>query len=154
MKGDPEVVRVLNLTLTTQLTAINQLFVHARMLRNWGLESLGGSEYEYSIKAMKQADSLIERVLFLEGLPNLQNLHKLLLGETVPEMLKGDLTLESQARAELVDGVALCESVRDYVTRDLLEDILEPTEEHIDWLESQLWLIDHAGLENYLQSGV
>jgi bacterioferritin len=154
MKGDSEVIRVLNIALRTQVTAINQLFLHARMLKNRGLGGLNDSEYAYSIKAMKHADALIERVLFLEGLPNVQDLRKLLVGQDVPEMLRGDLALQTEARAELGSGIGVCESAGDYVSRELLEELLEGTEEHIDWLESQLWLIENTGLENYLQSGV
>lgn len=154
MKGDPEIIRVLNTALRTQVTAINQLFLHARMLKNWGLNGLNDAEYAYSIKAMKQADALIERVLFLEGLPNVQDLRKLLIGQNVPEIIRGDLSLQTDARAELAAGIAACEKAGDYVSRDLLEELLEESEEHIDWLETQLWLIENAGLENYLQSGV
>jgi bacterioferritin len=154
MKGDSEIIGVLNTALRTQVTAINQLFLHARMLKNWGLGGLNDSEYAYSIKAMKQADALIERVLFLEGLPNVQDLRKLLIGQDVPEILRGDLALQTEARAELGAGIAACEKAADYVSRDLLEELLEETEEHIDWLETQLWLVENTGLENYLQSGI
>jgi bacterioferritin len=152
MKGETQIVKALNEALKVQLTAINQFFLHARMLKNWGLEELNEATYGRSIKAMKQADDLIERVLFLEGLPNLQDLGKLLIGEDVPEMLKNDLTLQTEARGGLQAAIAECEALRDFITRELLEHLLEETEAHIDWIETQLWLIDHTGLENYLQS--
>jgi bacterioferritin len=152
MKGSPEVKTQLNEILKNELAAINQFFLHARMAKNWGLEQLNQQEYRYSIKAMKQADEIIERVLFLEGLPNLQNLGKLLIGEDVPEMLQNDLTLSLEIRQSLTDGVNLCELQQDYVTRDLLQELLEEVESQIDWLESQQWLITNSGLENYLQS--
>jgi bacterioferritin len=152
MKGSPEVKTQLNEILKNELAAINQFFLHARMAKNWGLEQLNQQEYRYSIKAMKQADEIIERVLFLEGLPNLQNLGKLLIGEDVPEMLQNDLALSLEIRQSLTDGVNLCELQQDYVTRDLLQELLEEVESQIDWLESQQWLITNSGLENYLQS--
>lgn len=152
MQGDPNVVQSLNACLKDQLTAVNQLFLHARMARDWGLEALNDYQYGRSIKAMKMADELIERVLFLEGLPNLQDLGKLMIGENVPEMLKGDLQMLSGMRNTLVATIAQCEQVRDFVSRDELNEMLEEAEEHIDWIESQQWLIENTGLENYLQS--
>ncbi len=152
MKSESGVIKELNQSLKDQLTAINQFFLHARMLKNWGLEELNDHEYSHSIKAMKDADDLIARILLLEALPNLQDLGKLLVGENPSEVIRNDLTLQTDSRERLRSAIAHCESVRDYVSRDLLEGILEHAEEHIDWLESQLWLIDNTGLENYLQS--
>ena len=152
MKGDTNINKMLNKCLKDQLTAINQLFLHARMTKDWGLGEFNEYEYKRSIKAMKMADDLIERILFLEGLPNLQELGKLLIGENVPEILKGDLRMLSEMRTNLQDTIKLCEDNRDYISRDELTDILEETEEHIDWIESQQWLIENAGLKNYLQS--
>jgi bacterioferritin len=152
MKGDPKVLEYLNQVLTNELTAVNQYFLHARMFRNWGLKKLDEYEYHESVDEMKHADKLINRILFLEGLPNLQQLNKLLIGESVPEALKCDLSLETLALPLLREAIAHCESVDDYVTRELFEDILDGEEEHVDWLETQLELIDKVGLQNYLQS--
>jgi len=152
MKGDAKVIEYLNKVLVNELTAINQYFLHARMFRNWGLKKLDEYEYHESVDEMKHADKLINRILFLEGLPNLQQLNKLMIGEDVPEALKCDLQLEYQALPVLREAIAHCESVNDYVSRELFEDILESEEEHVDWLETQLGLIDRTGLQNYLQS--
>ena len=152
MKGDTSIIKLLNAQLTNELSAINQYFLHARMYRHWGFDKLGKKEYEESIGEMKHADKLVDRILMLDGLPNLQALHKLLIGESVPEMLQCDLTLEQAAQATVKDGIAACELARDFVSRDLFQDILEDTEEHIDWLETQLDLINKVGLQNYLQS--
>jgi bacterioferritin len=154
MKGDAKVVDFLNRVLTNELTAINQYFLHARMFCHWGLGKLDEYEYHESVDEMKHADKLINRILFLEGLPNLQQLNKLLVGESVPEALKCDLQLELQAIPVLREAIAYCESCADYVSRELFEDILEGEEEHVDWLETQLALIDKMGLQNYLQSQV
>jgi len=152
MKGDPNIIKLLNDQLTNELTAINQYFLHARMYKHWGLEKLGKKEYEESIGEMKHADVLIDRILMLEGLPNLQALHKLMIGENTPEMLDCDLQLEKISQQTLKAGVAACETVRDYVSREIFQKILDDTEEHIDWIETQKDLIDKIGLQNYLQS--
>jgi len=152
MQGNPNIVRALNTVLKNELTAINQYFLHSRMFNNWGMHKLGEHTYKESIDEMKHADRLIERILFLEGLPNLQDLGKLLIGENVQEALECDLKLELQAHPDLLKAIAECESVGDYVSRELFTDILKSEEEHIDWLETQLDLIKRIGLENYCQS--
>ena len=152
MQGDKKAIEFLQAQLKNELTAINQYFLHSRMLGHWGLGKLAKKEYEESIGEMKHADRLIERIFMLDGLPNLQDLGKLMVGENVPELLACDLRLEQGAQATVKDGIAHCESVRDYVSRDLLQDILDDTEEHIDFLETQIELIDKVGLQNYLQS--
>ncbi len=152
MKGDQKVIDYLNQALTNELTAINQYWLHYRVLDNWGLKKLAAYERHESIEEMEHADKLAERILFLEALPNFQAIHKLKVGETVEEVLRADLALEHEAIPLLRDAIEYCESVRDYVSRDLLQKILDDTEEHVDFLETQLELIDKVGLQNYLQS--
>ncbi|WP_439816015.1 bacterioferritin [Zavarzinia sp. CC-PAN008] len=152
MKGDRTIIQHLNKVLTNELTAINQYFLHARMYQHWGYERLGRKVYQESVEEMRHADILIKRVLFLDGLPNLQDLHRLMVGENVPESLGADLEVERRGRVTLVEAIAACEAAQDYVSRDLITPILVDTEEHIDWLETQLGLIEAIGLQNYLQS--
>jgi len=154
VKGDTKVIEYLNRVLINELTAINQYFLHAKMFKNWGLKKLAAYEHHESIDEMKHADCLIERILFLEGLPNLQDLHKLMIGETAVEALHCDLKLEMDALPLLKEAIAHCEAVADYVSRELFEEILESEEEHIDWIETQLGLINQVGVQNYLQSSI
>ena len=154
MKGDAKVIEHLNKSLCNELTAINQYFLHARMFKNWGLKQLADHEYHESIDEMKHADKLIERILFLDGLLNLQKLDKLMIGEAPKECLECDLKLEYAAVPDLRAAIAYCEQVGDYVSRELFENILESEEEHIDWIETQLGLIERLGLSTYLQSKI
>ncbi len=151
MKGDSTVIEHLNRVLKNELTAINQYFLHSRMYKDWGMNKLAEHEHDESIDEMKHADSLIERTLFLEGLPNLQALGSLRIGEDVKEMLQCDLDLEMDALPDLQAGIAYCEQIKDYVSRDLFDSILQSEEEHVDWLETQLGLIEKMGVENYIQ---
>jgi bacterioferritin len=152
MQGNPQVIAALQAQLKNELTAINQYFLHYRMLKHWGLDKLAKKEYEESIGEMKHADQLMDRIFMLNGLPNLQDLGKLRVGEDTPEILRCDLASEQGAQATIKDGIAAAEAARDYVSRDLLQSILEDTEEHIDFLETQLDLIEKVGLQNYQQS--
>ena len=152
MKGSPAIITALNDVLTAELTAINQYFLHARMLEDWGMEKLGKLEYDASIDEMKHADELIKRILFLEGLPNLQKLGKLRIGQTIKEVLEADLAVEMEAVPRLKEHIALAEKEADYVSRDLFRSILESEEHHVDWLETQLGLLNKVGEQNYIQS--
>jgi bacterioferritin len=154
MKGDPKVIELLNRVLYNELTAINQYFLHARMFSSWGFKALGDYEYHESIDEMKHADRLIERILFLDGLPNLQQLGKLLIGENPKEVLECDLQLEFNALPALKEGVVYCEQVGDFVSRQLFSEILKSEEEHVDWIETQLALIERLGVETYLQTKI
>ena len=154
MKGDATVIEHLNKVLKNELTAINQYFLHSRMFKDWGMTRLAEKEFEESVDEMKHADEIIERILFLEGLPNLQDLGKLRIGENTPEMLQCDLELELDAIPDLRAAIAYCEAHKDYVSRDLFDAILKSEEDHVDWLETQLALIEKVGLENYVQSQV
>ncbi|HZZ36383.1 MAG TPA: bacterioferritin [Caulobacteraceae bacterium] len=154
MQGDKAIIKLLNAVLTNELTSVNQYFLHARMYENWGFTRLGKITYDESLGEMKHADKLIKRILFLEGLPNLQDLRKLKIGESVPEGLAADLALETTGRDTLVPGVAQCEAAKDFVSREILEEILTDTEEHIDFLETQISLLRSLGEANYLQSAL
>ena len=152
MKGDANIIRLLNTQLTNELTAINQYFLHARMYQHWGFGKLGKKEYDESIGEMKHADQLINRILMLDGLPNVQALNKVMIGENTPEMLQCDLALELVSQSTVKDGIAASELASDYISRELFKQILDDTEEHIEWLETQIELINKVGLQNYLQS--
>jgi len=154
MKGDPKVIDFLNLALKNELTAINQYFLHARILKDWGLKELADKEFHESIDEMKHADQLIERILFIEGLPNVQDLGKISIGQHTLEILECDLKLEMEACPLLKDAIAYCESIKDYVSRELFANILESEEEHIDWLETQIGLVQKVGIENYQQAQI
>jgi len=154
MQADPKVIEYLNAELKYELTAINQYFLHARLYKQWGLVELGKHEYDESIEEMKHADKLIERVFMLDGLPNLQDMHKLLIGEDTLEVLQCDLKLEQTAQAHCKEAITYCESVKDYVSREIFVEILDDTEDHIDWLEIQIGLVDKIGIQNYQQSSV
>ncbi len=151
MKGNKEIIQTLNSALKLELTAINQYFLHSRIARNWGLKKLSKTQYKASIEAMKTADSYIERILFLEGLPNLQVLGKILIGEIISEIMESDMSLAASIRDQLLESIELCESVKDYESRSILDASLHETEEHIDWLETQNWLLESMGTENYIQ---
>lgn len=152
MKGDSTAIKWLNTQLRNELTAINQYYLHAKMYKNWGLDKLGDHEYKESIEEMKHADKLMDHILMIEGLPNVQDMHKMMIGEDVPECLTSDLALEKVGHKDLKDGIEYCESIRDYASRDLFTKLLVDTEEHIDFLETQLELIAKVGIQNYLQS--
>ncbi len=154
MKGEKTVIELLNKALAVELAAINQYFLHARMYKNWGLLALGKHEYDESIEEMRHADKLIERILFLEGHPHMQTISKLSIGKNVPECIAGDLKLEYEARGLYVEAIASCEAIKDYVSREIFEENLRDTEDHIDYLETQQGLIDQTGLQNYLQTAM
>lgn len=152
MKGDAKVIKILNAQLTNELSAINQYYLHSRMYKNWGLDKIAKKEYEESVGEMKHADKLIDRILMLDGLPNLQALHKLMIGEHTAEMLECDLKLEFASQKTVKEGILICETLHDFVSRELFEEILKDTEEHIDWLQTQISLLGKVGIQNYLQS--